>query len=100
MRQLVRYALIAAALGVAAPALAQGTGARPADSTANRPSESGAQSTTPPGAVTGAGQPQGGQQVEAPGSAKAKSGTGAKTTKKHAKKKKARKHRQAKSTTG
>jgi hypothetical protein len=33
--------------------------ARPSDSTANLPSASGAQTTTPGGAVTGLGQPQG-----------------------------------------
>lgn len=33
--------------------------ARPADATANLPSDSGSQTTLPSGAVTGAGQPQG-----------------------------------------
>jgi hypothetical protein len=51
-----------------------GDAARPTDTTANQPSESGAQNTTPKGAVTGAGQPQGkGQPEDAKdGSAKAK----------------------------
>ena len=107
MNNLLRYALVAALSFAAAPALAQdakkspvqtGDAARPSDPTANKPSASGAQTTTPSGAVTGAGHPQGGAQPPQAQSAdtpKAKPGTGAKA-KKSAKKKKTRKQRAAK----
>lgn len=106
MKSLLRYAFVAAALSSAAvPTLAQdmkkGEAARPANSAANKPSESGAQSNMPTGAATGAGQPQGAAQpaqAQSPGSAKAKaegaSGPEATVKKpaKTSKKKRARKH--------
>ena len=110
MTKLLRYAVLAAAIGATMPALAQdakkaGDAARPAMSTANKPSESGAQTSMPSGAATGAGQPQGGgqpAQAQSPDSAKSKAeatkGSGAVPEKKVTKKKK-RKHRTAEQTT-
>lgn len=102
MKMMLRPMLIGVALlttFAAVPASAQsnrpqtGDAARPTDSTTNRPSESGAQSTLPTGATTGAGQPQGRAQPaeaqtgnsaktksQAKGSAKAKTAAQAKQT--------------------
>jgi hypothetical protein len=57
-------AIATAAVLVHTPVHAQESGdatvdPRPADATANLPSDTGAQTTLPSGAVTGAGQPQG-----------------------------------------
>ena len=60
---LVSAALICVLASAHAATKADDT-ARPRDPTANQPSESGAQSTTPKGAVTGAGQPQGQAQPD------------------------------------
>ena len=109
MNHTLRIALAAAAVATAfisVPGYAQapvkkGEVPRPADTTANKPSESGAQTTTPPGAVTGAGQPQGSGQpaaAQARGSAKdmnqakpttSKTVKHKKSKKKHAKRRKA-----------
>ena len=65
---MLKHAFIAAALACALSSSHAATKAdetaRPADATANKPSESGAQNTTPQGAVTGAGQPQGAAQPD------------------------------------
>ena len=92
MTNRLRPAIIAAALAAAfnvSAATQTTTGAdpaRPADATANRPSDSGAQSTTPRGAVTGAGQPQGASQAPMTDTPKAT----AKKSKKKAKKRSAK----------
>jgi len=114
MRSASKIALCAAAvLAFAGPVAAQsknaplqtGEAARPADAGANKPSESGAQSTTRSGAATGAGQPQGGGQpaeAQSAGSAKsrtqAQDGTGNAKLSKQTRSNKKRKHRQAKRT--
>ena len=65
---MLKHGFIAAAFACALSSSQAATkaddAARPADATANKPSESGAQTTTPKGAVTGAGQPQGGAQPD------------------------------------
>jgi hypothetical protein len=114
MNTLMRCTLVAVALslGAAAPAFAQdarkgsmqaGTAARPANTDANKPSESGAQTSMPSGAATGAGQPQGGGQpasAESAGSAKTKAQSDTRSSSKTYKSRsKSRKHRNAKSTT-
>ena len=69
-------AALAAAFALNAYAAQGGDAARPTDPTANRPSDTGAQSTNPSGAVTGAGQPQvpgaQGPSADAPKKAKGK----------------------------
>jgi hypothetical protein len=78
MKSLFKPALVAAVLALSsgavasaqqsnAPPLQTGDPARPADATANRPSDTGAQSTLPRGAVTGAGHAQTAGQVDAGG---------------------------------
>jgi hypothetical protein len=114
MKTTFKLALLAAAFtALSGSAIAQqknaplqtGEPMRPMDAGANKPSESGAQSTTRSGAATGAGQAQGAGEVTGAGSAKAKTqadtGSGneklakQKTTKKKAK----RKHKKAKRST-
>jgi hypothetical protein len=78
MKTISITAAAALALAITGPTLAEQSSlpkraadtARPADSTANLPSDSGSQTTLPSGAVTGAGHPEGvGRQpdVGAPG---------------------------------
>jgi hypothetical protein len=114
MKNILRPALVAAAVSLsfaAAPAYAQdskrpplqtGETARPADTNANKPSESGAQTTTRAGAATGAGQPQGGAQpadAQAGDSAKAKAKSGSAAKHKQSGKKKKSKHTAKRSNT-
>ncbi len=77
------------------PPLQAGSVARPSDPTANKPSESGAQTNMPSGAATGAGQPQGAAQppqAQSADSAKAKASKSGKRSK-LARADKKRKHR-------
>jgi hypothetical protein len=94
LRQVFVAAAMLYAISAAVAATKVDDPARPRDATANQPSESGAQSTTPKGAVTGAGQPQAGAQPESAksaDSAKTKAGKSGKPESKSTKQKRKKK---------